>query len=42
MSKKRNLKKKKKKKKKMQTKNLHNSERSELNQCQCQTMLGSS
>ena len=33
---------KKKKKKKMQTKNFHKSKVSELNQCQCQTMSGSS
>ena len=29
-------------KKKMQTKNFHKSKVSELNQCQCQTMSGSS
>ena len=40
MSKKRNLKNK--KNKKMQTKNFHKSKVSELNQCQCQTMSGSS
>ena len=40
MSKKRNLKNN--NKKKMQTKNFHKSKVSELNQCQCQTMSGSS